>query len=144
MLSNHWKPKVFTGLFLLIVTSGRTNEPEGFVTGTPSIAVTRIALCRKSTSRQVTTTPRPPSARVIGRSTVECLQSGIVFGTVAMVDGMVARIRGEVDGAPAVIATGGLAGLICQFSAEIDEHEPLLTLEGLRIVHELNARSART
>jgi type III pantothenate kinase len=82
-------------------------------------------------------------ARVIGRSTVECLQSGIVFGTVAMVDGMVARIREEVGAPATVVATGGLAGLICQFSAQIDEHEPLLTLEGLRLVHELNARSAR-
>jgi type III pantothenate kinase len=83
----------------------------------------------------------PP--RAIGKSTVECLQSGIVFGTVAMVDGMVQRLRAELSDDAVVVATGGLAGLICQFSAEIDEHEPLLTLEGLRIVHELNARSAK-
>ncbi len=81
--------------------------------------------------------------RVIGRSTVECLQSGIVFGTVAMVDGMVARLRAELGSDAIVVATGGLSSLICQFSAEIDEHEPLLTLEGLRLVHELNTRSAR-
>ncbi len=77
-------------------------------------------------------------ARVIGKSTVECMRSGVVYGTVAMVDGVVARIKEELGPDALVIATGGLADLVCRHSAQIDENEPLLTLEGLRIVHELN------
>ena len=79
----------------------------------------------------------PP--RVIGKSTVESMRSGVVYGTVAMVDGMVARMKGELDPDALVIATGGLAEMVIRHSVQIDENEPLLTLEGLRIVHELNA-----
>lgn len=77
--------------------------------------------------------------RVIGRSTAESTRAGVVLGTVAMVDGLVGRIRAELGSDRAhVIATGGLAGLVCRHSQAIDEHLPLLTLEGLRLVHELN------
>jgi type III pantothenate kinase len=78
-------------------------------------------------------------ARVIGKSTVECMRSGVVYGTVAMVDGVVERIKDELGPDALVIATGGLAEMVCRHSVQIDENEPLLTLEGLRIVHELNA-----
>jgi type III pantothenate kinase len=80
----------------------------------------------------------PP--RVIGKSTMESMRSGIVHGTVAMVDGVVARMREELGPRAVVLATGGLAALVCPLSREIDENDPLLTLEGLRLVHELNAR----
>jgi type III pantothenate kinase len=78
----------------------------------------------------------PPGA--IGKSTVEALQSGIIYGTVAMVDGLVARLKGELGPSALTVATGGLAELIVPLSEQIDEHEPFLTLEGLRIIHELN------
>jgi len=77
-------------------------------------------------------------ANTIGKSTVEALQSGIVYGTVAMVDGLVARLKGELGPSSLTVATGGLAELIAPLSDQIDEHEPFLTLEGLRIIHELN------
>lgn len=80
----------------------------------------------------------PP--RAIGKSTVESMRSGIVFGTVAMVDGVVERMKEELGPDTVVVATGGLAPLVCPLSAEIDENDPLLTLEGLRLVHELNSR----
>ena len=80
----------------------------------------------------------PP--RVIGKSTAESMRSGIVFGTVAMVDGVVARMKEELGPETFVLATGGLAALVCPLSVEIDENDPLLTLDGLRMVHELNAR----
>jgi type III pantothenate kinase len=79
-------------------------------------------------------------ARAIGKSTVECLQSGIVFGTVAMVDGLVTRLMEELGADATVVATGGLAELIFPFSRTIHEHDPLLTLEGLRVIHEMNVR----
>lgn len=76
--------------------------------------------------------------RVIGRSTVQCLRSGVVFGTVAMVDGLVARMKDELGPDALVVATGGLAAMVSRHSVQIDEHQPLLTLEGLRLVHERN------
>lgn len=79
----------------------------------------------------------------IGKNTVESLQSGIVFGTVAMVDGLVQRIVAELGPETTVVATGGLAGLVCRFSETIHEHDPFLTLEGLRLIHELNVTPQR-
>lgn len=75
---------------------------------------------------------------VVGKNTVESLQSGIVFGYSAMVDGMVERMAKEL-GTPTVIATGGLASIVIEECATIDHHEPWLTLEGLRLVFEKNA-----
>ena len=79
-------------------------------------------------------------ARAIGKSTAESMRSGVVFGTVAMVDGVVERMKDELGPGTVVLATGGLASLVCPLSAQIDENQPLLTLEGLRIVHELNTQ----
>lgn len=78
-------------------------------------------------------------ARVIGRSTVESMRSGLILGTVAMVDGLVSRIREELGGDAVVIATGGLAPLVTALSEEIQHHDPMLTLDGLRLIHEMNA-----
>jgi type III pantothenate kinase len=55
-----------------------------------------------------------------------------------MVDGIVGRIKAELEPGALVIATGGLAALVFRHATEIDEHDRLLTLEGLRLVHELN------
>ena len=81
-----------------------------------------------------------PPARTIGKSTVESLQSGLIFGAVAMVDGMVSRLADEMGEEVAVVATGGLASLIAPLSEEIDDQDPLLTLAGLRIIHELTTQ----
>jgi type III pantothenate kinase len=83
-------------------------------------------------------------ARAIGKSTVESMRSGVVFGTVAMVDGVVERMKDELGPGTTVLATGGLAALVCPLSEQIDENHPLLTLEGLRLVHELNAQRVET
>jgi len=75
----------------------------------------------------------------VGKNTVEAIQSGLLYGTAGEVDGIVDRIRAEI-GAPAatVIATGGLAPVVAPHCRTIDEHEPWLTLEGLRLVFEKN------
>jgi type III pantothenate kinase len=80
--------------------------------------------------------PRSP----IGRSTVEAIQSGLVYGTAGEVDGIVERIRAEL-GAPdaTVIATGGLAPVVIPHCRTVDHHAPWLTLHGLRLVYEKNA-----
>jgi type III pantothenate kinase len=82
-------------------------------------------------------------SRPIGKSTVESMRSGIVFGTVALVDGMVARMKEEIGLDTTVLATGGLAAMVFPLSEQIDEIVPLLTLDGLQIVHELNVREPR-
>jgi type III pantothenate kinase len=75
---------------------------------------------------------------VIGRSTVESMQSGVVYGYTALVDGMVSRIEAELDEKANVISPGGLSGLITPLSSTIDHHEPWLTLHGLRLIYEKN------
>jgi type III pantothenate kinase len=79
---------------------------------------------------------KPPS--VIGRNTTHALQSGLLYGYVAMTEGMVARFRAELGPDTKVIATGGLAGLIAKETPAIQVHAPWLTLDGLRLIWELN------
>ena len=79
---------------------------------------------------------RPRS--VIGKNTVEALQSGAVYGFAGQVDGLVRRIVAEVGPVTAVIATGGLAPIVVAESETITAHEPDLTLIGLRLVYERN------
>ena len=79
---------------------------------------------------------RPPS--VIGRNTVHAMQSGLLFGYVSMVEGMVARFRSELGSDMKVVATGGLAEVIAKETDVIDVIAPWLTLDGLRIIWELN------
>ena len=82
---------------------------------------------------------------MIGKNTVECLQSGIVYGFVGQVDGLVRRIIEELQltdpGPVTVIATGGLAPLVVAESSTIAHHAPDLTLLGLRLVFERNMAS---
>jgi len=78
----------------------------------------------------------PPS--VIGKTTVAGLQSGLVYGFAGQVDGIVAAIRGELGADARVVATGGLAALIAPHSKTIETVDPFLTLDGLRLVWELN------
>ncbi len=79
---------------------------------------------------------RPPS--VIGRNTVHAMQSGLLFGHVSMVEGMVARFRSELGSEMKVVATGGLAKVVAKETDVIDVIAPWLTLDGLRIIWDLN------
>jgi type III pantothenate kinase len=78
----------------------------------------------------------PPS--VIGRNTTHAMQSGLLFGYVSMVEGMVARFRSELGSGMKVIATGGLAEVVAKETKTIDIIAPWLTLDGLRLIWELN------
>lgn len=78
----------------------------------------------------------PPHA--IGKSTRQSVQSGLVFGTAALVDGLVERISGELDGDVEVVATGGLASVVTRYCRLVKRVEPLLTLLGLRLIFERN------
>ncbi len=79
-----------------------------------------------------------PSGSVIGKNTVEAIQSGLIYGKAAEADGMIARIKAELGGDAKVVATGGLALVIVPHCTSIDEHDEWLTLEGLRLVFEKN------
>jgi type III pantothenate kinase len=72
---------------------------------------------------------------VIGRSTVAAIQSGLLWGFVGQIEGMVQRMTEELGGTARVIATGGQAGMVAGLTHVIDEVDPQLTLEGLRLIH---------
>jgi type III pantothenate kinase len=74
----------------------------------------------------------------IGHSTTGSMQSGIVFGYVGLVEGLVGRFRKEMEGEPRVIATGGLAPSLAKLIPAIDVVDERLTLVGLRLIHEQN------
>lgn len=83
----------------------------------------------------------PPA--VIGRNTVSAVQSGIMYGTAAMVDGLVERVSKELDGPARVVATGGLAPVLVQICRSIECFDPILTLTGLRLIYDRNAEGDR-
>jgi type III pantothenate kinase len=79
----------------------------------------------------------PPRAP-IGKNTVEAIQSGLLYGHAGLVDGIVDRILQEMEGAPAVVATGGLASTIVPHCRTVDRVDETLTLDGLRMIYEMN------
>ncbi len=81
-----------------------------------------------------------PPARAIGTNTAMAMQSGIFFGYVGLVEGLVARFRRELGEEMKVIATGGLAQKVAAETPVIQHVDPWLTLDGLRIVYEMNRR----
>jgi type III pantothenate kinase len=108
-----------------------------FVGGAIAAGPGAVAEWMHRRTAQLPAVPVEAPARVIGRRTVEALQSGIFFGAIDAIDGMVRRIR-EEWGEPGarVVATGGLAALLAPHSATIRDVEPDLTLHGIRLVRE--------
>jgi type III pantothenate kinase len=79
-----------------------------------------------------------PPEHAIGKNTVTTMQSGIIFGYVGLIEGLVTRIKQELGGEAYVVATGGLAEVIATETKVIDTVDMHLTLLGLRLIHELN------
>jgi type III pantothenate kinase len=103
----------------------------------PGIEISVDALAARAAQLRKVELVRP--ARVIGKNTVECLQSGVVFGFAGQVDGLVRRISAELGGeVAAVVATGGLAPVVLDDCETVTHHEPMLTLIGLRLIFERN------
>ena len=118
-------------------------SPKGEFLGgalAPGIEISVEALAQRAAQLRKVELIKPKS--VIGKNTVEALQSGTIFGFAGQVDGLVSRISDELEAQfnerPTVIATGGLAPLIFGVAETLDEHEPDLTLIGLRLIHDRN------
>lgn len=101
----------------------------------PGIAISAEALFSHASKLPRVDLLKPPAA-VVGKDTISCIQSGIIFGYAGLVDGIVQRMKAELQSSPKVIATGGLASLIHDVSNTIETVETDLTLEGLRIISE--------
>jgi type III pantothenate kinase len=106
----------------------------------PGIEISVDALAARAARLLKVELVRPRS--VIGKSTVEALQSGIIFGFAGQIDGIVRRIGAELDEDLVVVATGGLAPLVLEESETITHHEPDLTLIGLRLVFDRNRENS--
>jgi len=102
----------------------------------PGIGIASEALFLRAAKLPRVDLQRPPAA--IGRNTVHAMQSGLLFGYVSLVEGMVARFRKELGADMKVIGTGGLAEIIAAETKVIQHLAPWLTLEGLRIIYGLN------
>ncbi len=102
----------------------------------PGLQISADALFARAAKLPRVEIARPP--KVVGRNTVHAMQSGIVYGYVGLVDGIVERLLAELGFPCAVVATGGLAPLIAPMSKTIGDVDDHLTLTGLRILHERN------
>ena len=102
----------------------------------PGLGIAADALFQRAAKLTRVDLKRPPS--VIGQNTPYAIQSGLLFGYVGLVEGMVARFRRELGANMKVIATGGLSEIVARETEVIDIIAPWLTLDGLRIIWELN------
>ncbi len=104
----------------------------------PGIELSSMALYH-GTSKIPKIEPEKPS-RVIGKTTVQCVQSGLFYGHACMIDGLCAKLKQEMNSSPQMIITGGFAESIfkeCECADQVEEH---LSLHGLRVIYELNSQ----
>ncbi len=114
------------------------NEAGDYLGGAiaPGIGIASEALFSRAAMLYRVQLERPPVA--IGKNTIHAMQSGIFWGYVGLVEGLVARFKAELTGDVKVVATGGLAREIAQATSCIDIIDGDLTLNGLRLIYELN------
>jgi len=101
----------------------------------PGIATSMAELSQKAAQLPQVSLTRP--RKVIGKNTIESMQSGAVFGFAGMIDSIVRKVAGEMEGEPEVVATGGDCQWLKKLSATIDHYEPDLTLYGLLYINKL-------
>jgi len=104
----------------------------------PGVAIAAEALFQRAAKLPKVDLQRPPSP--IGKNVVQSLQSGLLFGYVGLVEGMVARFRAILGPQMKVVGTGSLAEVIAKETSVIEILSPWLSLEGLRLIHDLNAK----
>lgn len=116
------------------VVSGKGEYLGGVIS--PGIEISLEALTQRAAALPKVRLEAPRTA--IGHSTLEAIQSGVVFGYAGQVDGIVGRLREEMGEEATAVATGGFAPVIVPHCEQIDETDDLLTLQGLRIIWERN------
>lgn len=99
----------------------------------PGIMISADALFKKASKLPRVEMLTPPEF-VVGKTTIDSIKSGLIYGYASMVDGMIERLKEELDDDPTVVATGGFAPLIAEVAHSIDTVDLDLTLEGLRII----------
>jgi type III pantothenate kinase len=102
----------------------------------PGVTVAGEALVQRTAKLPRVELVVPP--RAIGRNTISSMQSGIMYGYIGLVEGMVVRIKKELGDGSRVIATGGLADHIARYTSAIETVDHNLTLKGLKLLYELN------
>ncbi|MDD3271207.1 MAG: type III pantothenate kinase [Syntrophomonadaceae bacterium] len=114
------------------------NEQGEYLGGAiaPGIAVASEALVAKAAKLPRVELIKPRS--LIGRNTVASMQAGIIYGFVGQVEGIISRMKKEIEGPCKVVATGGLARVIAEETDAIEIVDDFLTLEGLRLIYEIN------
>lgn len=114
------------------------NEMKHYMGGAiaPGIGISTEALYTKAAKLPRIEIARPEG--ILGKNTVSAMQSGILYGYVGQVEGIVSRIKTQSETEPTVIATGGMAGLISNESDAIDIVDPFLTLKGLMLIYKRN------
>lgn len=119
------------------------NEDKQYMGGAiaPGINISTEALYSKAAKLPRIEISRPEG--IIGKNTVSAMQSGILYGYVGQVEGIVNRIKAQINLEPTVIATGGLATLIANESTVIDVVEPFLTLKGLQLIYKRNREQVK-
>lgn len=122
------------GTALTFTTIGKNSEILG-VAISPGLRTAVSALAGKTAQLpQIHLTP-PPS--VLGENTIHALQSGMVFGFSGLVDAMIERTQNEIDHKLTVVATGGLSAVIAPLTKNISHIDPMLTLNGLKVIHQI-------
>src|SRR4030042_771589 len=105
----------------------------------PGVMISSEALFERAAKLPRVEFSKPKS--VITKDTVSAMQAGIIFGYAGLIDGIVERMKAEIKTKPLVIATGGLASVVAPETKCIDKIEEMLTLEGLRIIYNLNSKA---
>jgi type III pantothenate kinase len=116
-------------------------SPKGEYMGgciAPGILISSEALFERASKLPRVEFSKPKT--VITKDTISAMQAGIMFGYAGLVDGIVERMKAEVKTNPLVIATGGLAQIVARETKSIDKIEEMLTLDGLRIIYNLNKK----
>ena len=135
---NIYGPPLIVVDFGTAITFCAINKKGDYLGGAmfPGLGIAAEALFLRAAKLPRVELQAPP--RIIGKNTVNSIQSGLIYGYTDMVDGLIQRLSEEMRCEPKVVATGELSSIVAPYSQRIMLTNPVLTLEGLRIIYELN------